>query len=218
MLKKSILILSLLLFSQTVSALTIALDKPLIAYDEPNTTSNKIRLLIAEPVDILQEVGDYYKATSKTQNSLVFYIPKSDLPGNILPQMTAGMDIVTTALNYLGAPYIYGGNSLETGVDCSSFVQLIYAKHNIALNRTSRDQFFNNGSFITELELRPGDLIFYGQTSDVSGSTEYNIQHLGIYIGDGKMIHASTSIRGVVIDNYRASGFPPLIGFKRILP
>lgn len=214
MFKKSILILCLLLFSQTVSALTIELDKPITAYDEPNKSSNKIRLLIAEPVDILQEVGDYYKATSKTQNNLVFYIPKSDLPTIISSQLTAGMDIVTTALNYLGAPYVYGGNSLETGVDCSSFVQLIYAQHNIALNRTSRDQFFNNGFFITELELRPGDLIFYGQASD----TSYNIQHLGIYMGDGKMVHASTSTRGVVIDNYRASGFPSLIGFKRIIP
>lgn len=216
MLKKSLFILSLLLFSSTISAMTIELDKPVIAYDEPNQNSNKIHLLVAESIQILQDTGTYYKASSKSLNTMSFYIPKADL--DIPFGIVTGTNIVSTALNYLGTPYIYGGNSLETGVDCSSFVQLIYAKHGYTLNRTSREQFFKDGTFVEASSLVPGDLVFYGQALPSDTGTQYTIQHLGIYIGEQKMIHASTSIRGVVIDGIYDRGFPPLIGFKRIIP
>ncbi|MGL6173335.1 MAG: C40 family peptidase [Cellulosilyticaceae bacterium] len=215
MLKKSLFILSLLLFSSTISAMTIELDKPVIAYDEPNLNSNKIHLLVAESIQILQDTGTYYKASSKSLNTMSFYIPKADL--DIPFGIVTGTDIISTALNYLGTPYIYGGNSLETGVDCSSFVQLIYAKHGYTLNRTSREQFFKDGTFVEASSLLPGDLVFYGQALPSDTGTQYTIQHLGIYMGDQKMIHASTSIRGVVIDGIYDRGFPPLIGFKRII-
>lgn len=223
MIKKSLFILSLLLFSSNAFALTVELDKPVIAYDEPDKNSNQIHLLIAEPVQLLQEVGDYYKASSKFHNNMVFYIPKLEIGTNLIqPQVNnsnvSGTDIIATALNYLGTPYVYGGNSLVTGVDCSSFAQLIYAKHGISLSRTSRDQFFNNGFFVEEDELRAGDLVFYGTAPQAEDDSTYSVQHLGIYIGDGMMIHASTSIRGVVVDGIHDRGFPPLIGFKRIIP
>lgn len=219
MFKKSLFIFSLLLFSSTISAMTFELDKPVIAYDEPSKNSNKIHLFVAEPIEILQEFGEYYKATSKFQSNLMFYIPKSALNITFTPAtFTTGTDIVTTALGYLGTPYIYGGNSLETGVDCSSFVQLIYAKHNISLNRTSKEQFSKDGFFVDSSSLLPGDLVFYGQAIQTAQSTTYNVQHLGIYIGDGQMVHASTSIHGVVVDGIYDRGFPPLIGFKRIIP
>lgn len=223
MIKKSLIILSMLLFSSNAFALTIELDKPVIAYDEPNKDSNQIHLLIAEPIELIQEVDDYYKASSKFQNTSTFYIPKSAIGSNLLSPLfqtltATGMDIVTTSLNYLSTPYVYGGNSLETGVDCSSFVQLIYGMHNISLSRTSREQFLNNGFFVEETELRPGDLVFFGTTSHTGQIPTYGIEHLGLYVGDGMMIHASTSVRGVVIDGIHDRGFPDLVGFKRIIP
>lgn len=218
MLKKYLFIFAFLLFSSNVMALSVELDKPVVAYDEPSKAGNKIHLFVAEPVELLRVVGDYYEATSRFQTSAVFYIPKSDITLTSNPNLVSGTDIVLTALNYLGTPYVYGGSSLETGVDCSSFTQLIYRMHGISLLRTSKEQFQTNGFFVDEASLQPGDLVFFGTTTVVNDVTTHQPQHLGIYIGDGKMVHASTSVRGVVIDGIKDRGFPPIIGFKRIIP
>jgi len=106
--------------------------------------------------------------------------------------------IVTQARHYLGAPYRSGG-SLETGraTDCSGFVQFIYQKSNIDLPRSSSEQA-QAGAVVTRTldlaKLLPGDLLFFGPGGR-------RIGHVGIYLGDGKMIHASSSRHGVVISD-----------------
>lgn len=100
--------------------------------------------------------------------------------------------IVAYALQFEGNPYVYGGNSLTNGTDCSGFVKLIYAEFGYGLERRASYQYKYNGTQIPVDQLRPGDLVFYG-----SGEVE----HVGMYIGNGQIIHASTSRTGIIVAN-----------------
>ncbi len=110
----------------------------------------------------------------------------------------SGEDIVEYAKQAVGSPYLWGGNDLDTGVDASGFTQVIYGKFGYSLPRTSREQAVE----CTEVSmdsLKPGDLVFY------PGIEENKADHVGIYIGEYKIIHAKNSRDGVVIQdiNYR---------------
>lgn len=101
--------------------------------------------------------------------------------------------IVDTALQYVGYSYVSGGSSPETGFDCSGFTKYIYGLYGIELNRVSGDQAYN-GTPISREDLQPGDLVlfsYYGSDS---------IGHSAIYIGNGEIVHAANSSRGVTID------------------
>lgn len=101
--------------------------------------------------------------------------------------------IVAYAKQFLGNPYVYGGTSLTNGTDCSGFTQGVYAHFGITTGRTSRDQAAN-GREIAVSSAQPGDLLFYA-------SGNY-INHVAMYIGDGKVIHASTPTTGITIAPY----------------
>lgn len=101
--------------------------------------------------------------------------------------------IVAYAKQFLGNPYVYGGTSLTNGTDCSGFTQGVYKHFGITTGRSSRDQAAN-GRTIAVSAVQPGDLLFYA-----SGSY---INHVALYIGDGKVIHASNSTTGIIISPY----------------
>jgi len=88
---------------------------------------------------------------------------------------------------YQGVPYVWGGSS-PRGFDCSGFTQYVFAKTGIDINRTAVAQL-ENGIIIPKSELQPGDLVFFQNT----GSSGRFASHVGIYIGDGKMVHAGSS-------------------------
>ncbi len=100
--------------------------------------------------------------------------------------------IVAYAKQFLGNPYVYGGTSLTNGADCSGFTQSVFAHFGITTGRSSRDQAAK-GKEISLSAVQPGDLLFYA-----SGST---INHVAIYIGDGKIIHSSNPTTGITITN-----------------
>ena len=104
--------------------------------------------------------------------------------------------VVAYAKQFLGNPYVYGGTSLTDGADCSGFVQQVFKNFGISTGRSSRDQA-DKVREISQSELQPGDLLFYA-------SGNY-INHVAIYIGDGKVIHASNPTTGICISpaNYR---------------
>ena len=104
--------------------------------------------------------------------------------------------IVAYAKKFLGVKYVYGG-STPKGFDCSGFVQYVFKHFDIKLDRSSSDQSLN-GTKIKKSELKPGDTIYF----DTNGGLNA-IEHAGIYIGDGKVIHASSgrSNRRVVISS-----------------
>lgn len=101
--------------------------------------------------------------------------------------------VVKTALSYHGARYAYGGLS-SRGFDCSGFVKYVYQKHGINLPHSAGAQF-NYGKPLSKSELQPGDLVFF-RTGRSRG-----INHVGIYIGNGKFIHASSARGRVRIDS-----------------
>lgn len=101
--------------------------------------------------------------------------------------------IVAYAKQFLGNPYVYGGTSLTNGADCSGFTQSVFAHFGITTGRSSRDQAAK-GKEISMSAIQPGDLLFYA-----SGSY---INHVAIYIGDGKIIHSSNPTTGITITKY----------------
>lgn len=104
------------------------------------------------------------------------------------------VDLVEYAKQFLGNPYVWGGTSLTKGADCSGFVLSVFKKYGIKLSHSSRAQA-NEGTKISTSELKPGDLVFYGN----SGGT---INHVAIYIGGGQVIHASSPKTGIKISKY----------------
>lgn len=98
--------------------------------------------------------------------------------------------IVQMALQYLGVPYVYGGNSPTSGIDCSAFVKMVYSKFGVSLPRVSRDQA-NVGTPVAIEDIQPGDRLYFACNHSY-------VDHCGIYAGNGYFIHASAS-HGVTV-------------------
>ena len=105
-----------------------------------------------------------------------------------------GAAIAAYAQKFVGNPYVYGGTSLTNGADCSGFVQSVYAHFGISISRTSRQQASSAGKKVSLDALQPGDLIFY-----TSGGS---VNHVSMYIGGGKVVHASNRREGIKISAY----------------
>ena len=101
--------------------------------------------------------------------------PRSTAPSSDL--------VLDTARGYLGTPYVWGGVG-RRGLDCSGFVNAVYAKHGYDLPRVSRDQF-RVGVKTPRSRLAPGDLLFFVTTPGTK-----KITHVGMYVGDDEFIHA----------------------------
>lgn len=120
-------------------------------------------------------------------------VADSDLQVNSSTGVTSlRASMVAFAKQFLGYPYVWGGNSLTNGVDCSGFVKAIYAQYGYSISRTSRTQAYD-GVAIDIGSVRPGDLVFYS-----SGGT---ITHVAMYIGNGQIIHASNPRDDIMISN-----------------
>lgn len=190
-----------------------------------------------QKVKIISESEDYLyvKASGKYGNILKDKVKANDIdfgepdeirkippmipyvPKNIDPNTTNGYTPVTEtdlrkkicdyAIKWVGRPYVYGGTSLETGIDCSAFVQNIYRQIGIGLPRVSADQA-NVGVDISASDLRAGDLLFYYD------SGLGRIGHVTMYMGNNVVIHASNPRLGVIVSgaSYRGA-----VRIKRIL-
>lgn len=101
-------------------------------------------------------------------------------------------DLVKLAYSYRGARYRRGGMS-SRGFDCSGFVKYLYATKGIKLPHDSR-ALYKQGKPVAKSDLQPGDILFF------AGTYRRGISHVGLYVGDGKFIHASTPSRGVRLD------------------
>ena len=102
-------------------------------------------------------------------------------------------ELCNYALQFLGNPYRWGGTSLTRGADCSGFVLSVYAHYGYSLPHSSRAQA-NRGTQVSSSEMQPGDLVFY--------SSGGRINHVAIYIGGGKIIHAANTNSGIIISRW----------------
>ena len=119
-----------------------------------------------------------------------------------------GAEVVGAATKYLGVPYAWGGTDPASGLDCSGLTQRVYADLGIDLPRTSSQQATSGRPVASLAEAQPGDLVFFDNSSSRAG-----IDHVGIYIGGGKMIAAPQEGEVVKVQDV---GNPTLI--RRLLP
>lgn len=158
---------------------------------EPNTSSNIItRLQINDRINIVDKSGDWSKvSTAKDVTGWVkndFILTKNAvIPVKKKVVIPVGQQAVNTAKKYLGVKYVWGGTSPK-GFDCSGLVKYVYAKYGVRLNRVAADQA-RQGTRVTRDKLKAGDLVFF----DTDGGKNY-INHVGMYIGGGRFIHASS--------------------------
>lgn len=131
------------------------------------------------------------------------YVPEPVVVNDV--NYTVAENLVEYAKQFVGYPYVYGGNSLTNGTDCSGFTKLIYAQYGIDLPRVAYDQSYV-GVEVPISNIQIGDLVLSGY----SGKTH----HVAIYIGNGQIVHALNSNVGIVITDLYIM---PITHVRRVL-
>ena len=98
--------------------------------------------------------------------------------------------IYKEAQKYVGTPYVWGGSTPDTGFDCSGYICWVYNQNGYDVGRTTANGLWNKSQHISEAEAKPGDLVFFEGTYDTPGKS-----HVGIYLGNGKMVSAGDPIK-----------------------
>ena len=130
-----------------------------------------------------------YNATDATSSQT------SAAASSITGSSSKGQALVNTAKQYMGVPYVWGGTS-PRGFDCSGLVQYVCRQNGISVNRVAADQR-KNGVYVSRENLQPGDLVFFAKGG--------RIHHVGIYVGNGNMIHAPQTGDVVKISSIESS-------------
>ena len=140
--------------------------------------------------------------TAAAENTTVVVTPPS---GDYSTSSELRAEIVDYAMQFLGNRYVHGGSSLESGTDCSGFTSLIYAVFGYSVSRTPGGQLSGSGRSIDYSEAQPGDIICYGSRK---------CTHVGLYIGDGQIIHSANSRKGVIISDAK---YDNILGVKNVI-
>jgi hypothetical protein len=147
--------------------------------------------------------GDWASAAAKAGLNST-----SALSSGNLSSTASESSVVSQAQQYIGVPYAWGGTDPSTGLDCSGLSQLVYKDLGIDLPRTASQQATSGRAVASLADARPGDLVFFDYSSSRAG-----VDHVGVYIGNGKMIAAPQEGESVKVQDV---GNPTVI--RRILP
>lgn len=171
------------------------------------------------PLRLLGEEGGWYEVQLPTGEVGYLFVDDFNVEVQLedpsrapapVPETVKAIDIVREAMRYLGIRYVWGGESAR-GMDCSGFIYLVFQARLPGLERMRSHQYYRMGAPIDSASLVPGDLVFF--STYMRGPS-----HVGIYIGDGKFIHASSGYGVVTItpldDPYYAARF---VGARRLV-
>ena len=153
--------------------------------DSPNISA-KAKSLIQSATGLIPTSEEILLTNNRTGSA---DLSRSASPGAVKdtgykPSVSSGNNIVDSAKRYIGTPYVWGGESMaEGGMDCSGFVYNALKDSGYNVGRTTAQGYRSLGTKVSKSDMQPGDLIFYGKNNDAS--------HIGIYIGNGQMIHSS---------------------------
>ena len=160
---------------------------------------------------VLGKENGWYKISFNNASGFVSgdYVTLND--GEVITSANSkGQQIVDAAKKLLGKPYVYGAAG-PNAFDCSGFTSYVFKQLGYSLNRTAEGQA-SNGTAVSKENLKPGDILLYTYRG------LYGIGHVGIYIGDGKMIHAGNSSTGVIVsDAFSGYYSPRYVGARRIV-
>lgn len=214
--------------TQFIASETVNLRK------EPNTSSEIVsKLSLNMAVDVYSEEGGWSKvkvsgkegyisssllSDKKKETSRAAETPRTNeststqtnetttTTTSSAPASKNGGSVVETAKSYIGSSYVYGASG-PSSFDCSGFTSYIYKQYGVSLNRTAAGQY-SNGTAVSKDELQPGDLVMFGKSG---------INHVGIYIGGGQMVHAANPSRGVTTDTINSGYYyNNYVGARRV--
>lgn len=155
-----------------------------------------------------------YRETIEKQNEIIRK-EREEAAANQKPQTTptyeggqnvTGQDIVNFAMQFVGNPYVWGGNSLTNGCDCSGFVHLVYKNFGYKTVRYSMS-FLYEGVAVSREDVRPGDIVVYAMKNGIG--------HVAIYAGNGKIVEAQSSEAGITAN--RSIDCREIVGIRRII-
>jgi N-acetylmuramoyl-L-alanine amidase len=166
--------------------------------EESNTSSEILgQLYRGEKVTVLERSGDWVRMSYNDSIQGWMHgdyirirnqeVSRSGGQADRSTVTSLASELLEYSKRFLGVPYKWAGTSPKTGFDCSGFTQYVFKHFDIDLNRIAADQS-RQGEQISKQDLQSGDLVFF----DTSGKVNGQITHVGIYIGDGKFIHASS--------------------------
>lgn len=161
---------------------------------------------------VSKKINHHKKASKVSKHKKVkvkkvsYYNPGPIVYGN---NLEPNKDIYKYAIGLLGTRYSFGGTSIN-GIDCSSFVQHVFELAGLKLPRTAREQA-RYGYFVSKENIKPGDLLFFATYARYPS-------HVGIYIGNGKMIHASSRGRKVEVTDINQDYYQKRFLFAKRIP
>ena len=168
------------------------LVNPYINYQkvlDDTSVSDRVKSFIQSATGLSPTIKQQNVATVSTNNATVTpstggaYTPSDNVASTVNATNT-GNTIADAAQKYIGTPYVWGGESMaEGGMDCSGFVYNALKDAGYKVGRTTAQGYRGYGTAVSKSNMQAGDLVFFGKNGNAS--------HIGIYLGNGKMIHSS---------------------------
>ncbi len=178
--------------AEAAAAAEEAENEEAVSYDEEGNAYNEDGELVEDSSEVeYDEYGNVIDSANTVTDTSQYTSAGSG----------SGSSVVDYATQFVGNPYVWGGTSLTNGADCSGFVQSVYSNFGVSLPRTSYEQQ-NAGTEVSYADAQPGDLICYGG-------------HVAIYMGDGKIVHASNSRDGIKVSDNAA--YRTILSVRRLV-
>ena len=172
----------------------------LASYKQGQTKATTTTTAAAAPATTYTAPATTYSAPAATYSA----------PAAVTSYSGTGANMAQTAQLYVGYRYTWGGMSPATGFDCSGFVNYICKQYGISLHRVAQDIYTYDGVFVNAADMQPGDILCFGYGP-------YSIGHVGMYIGNGQMVHACDSSTGVIYSTVTSGYYSTnLVGVKHV--